>query len=118
MRISDWSSDVCSSDLLGHVARLLLFDKRGGGEILAVFRQREFGLFLPAVLQAFELGDVAAHLLLVRDRAGGGGADFDERCVHLEGDLADSLFRFLRRGEQVGYGGGGYGGGSREYNPL
>src|SRR3546814_4311937 len=84
MRISDWSSDVCSSDLL------------------AVLRQREFGLFLPAVLQAFELGDVAAHFLLVRDRAGGGGANFDECFVHLEDDLADPLFGVFGPVEQVG----------------
>src|SRR3546814_15456623 len=84
MRISDWSSDVCSSDLL------------------AVLRQREFGLFLPAVLQAFEFGDVAAHLLLIRDRAGGGGANFDERFVHLEDDLSDHLFMILGPVEQVG----------------
>src|SRR3546814_11074996 len=85
MRISDWSSDVCSSDL-----------------------QRQLGLFLPAVLKMLQLGDVAAHFLLVGDRAGGGGADLDQRLVHLEDDLADHLFRVLRTVEQVGAMGGVY----------
>src|SRR3546814_8781316 len=44
MRISDWSSDVCSSDLLAHPARILAF---GHGEFeieaLAVGAHRQAG---------------------------------------------------------------------------
>src|SRR3546814_15637713 len=36
MRISDWSSDVCSSDLSGSLVGLLLGLVGGGGSILAV----------------------------------------------------------------------------------
>jgi len=36
--------------LVGHVGGLLTLDQRGLGEILAVLRQRQLGLFGPAVL--------------------------------------------------------------------
>ena len=49
---------------------------------------------------------MTAHLLLVRDRARGRGANFDQRLVHLEDDLADHLFGILRAVEQVGDVGG------------
>src|SRR3546814_14736727 len=35
MRISDWSSDVCSSDLFDLVARLARRDRNGRGDLLA-----------------------------------------------------------------------------------
>src|SRR3546814_8222882 len=54
------------------------------------------------MLQALQLGDVAAHLLLVGDGAGGGGAHLHQRLLHFEDDHADHLRRIFRPVEQVG----------------
>ena len=69
-------------------------------------RQRQLGLLDPAVLQPVELADLAAHLLLVGDRARRGGAHLDQRLLHLEDDHSDHLRRVLRLVEQVGDVGG------------
>ena len=87
-------------------AALPLFDQRGLGEILAALGQRQLGLLGPALLELVELGDVAAHFLLVGDGAGGRGANLDQRLLHLHDDHADHLRRILRPIEQIGDVGG------------
>jgi hypothetical protein len=55
---------------------------------------------------ALEADHGAAHFLGVGDRAGGGGADLDQRFLHLEDDHADHPRRILRPVEQLGEIGG------------
>src|SRR3546814_2051754 len=80
MRISDWSSDVCSSDLLGHLAAL---DGRDADffEIVGEFDQRGIAVELAAMLEAASPGEdrrdrvgrgrlaLLVHSVVARDRA-------------------------------------------------
>ena len=61
---------------------------------------------------------MAAHFLLVGDRAGSRRADFDKRLVHLEDDLADHLFGIFGPVEQVGDVGGDDVAGARKNTHL
>ena len=92
--------------MLGHVGRLLAFDQGRLGQILAILGQGQLRLLGPAVLQGSQLGDVAAHFLLVGDRAGGGRAHLDQGFLHFEDDHADHLRRVFGLVEQVGDVGG------------
>src|SRR3546814_12120700 len=64
MRISDWSSDVCSSDLRAAVGRLAVDDA-----LLHPFEQQRAGDFIIEIL--VKPGDEAANL----GTAGGGAVD-------------------------------------------
>ena len=99
--VSIWP--ISARQALGHVGRLLPFDQRGLGEVLAVLRQRQLGLFGPIVLELVEPVDRAAHLLDVGDRAGGHGADFDQRFFHLQDDHPDHPRRVLGPVEKLGH---------------
>ena len=93
--------------LLGHVGRLLLLDQGRLGEVLAVLADSASSAFsVQFVLELLELGDLAAHLLLVGDGARRGGADLDQGLLHLEDDHADHLGRIFGLVEQVGEVGG------------
>src|SRR5690606_36067100 len=64
-------------------------------EILAVLVERELGLRLPVARFALEALELAADLLLVGDRARGGGADLDQRVLHLLDHQPHELLRIL-----------------------
>ena len=93
-------------ELIGHVGRLLLFEQSLLGEILAALGKGELGTLDPAVLEPVELGNLAPHLLLVGDRARGGGADLDEGFLHLHDDHPDHLGGVLGLVEEIGDVGG------------
>src|SRR3546814_7714194 len=78
MRISDWSSDVCSSDLVCPIAFL-------DGEVIIVQVHVEIRLDQPL---ADPLPDDPRHFVAI---------DFDNRVFDL--DLRHLLFRFLLRQE-------------------
>src|SRR3546814_16656555 len=63
MRISDWSSDVCSSDLLG------VFNSRNGAwlSFTSLFQERVAG---PAIGMISQSGGSAAHLLKLAQARG------------------------------------------------
>src|SRR3546814_887579 len=88
MRISDWSSDVCSSDLVDQL-------RRAEGEMvagLAAHLQRLHARVDPAVLEAERLRQVveegvAAALGLQRQHEGAVSLDVDGLDgIHLDGD--------------------------------
>src|SRR3546814_15883861 len=92
MRISDWSSDVCSSDLLGH--------KNTGTDGHAVVAIAHYPVHMP-IAQLEELprraiavvgeARLAQHRILKRDGKGG------VRAAHAGSDLAVHVLR-LRQG--------------------
>src|SRR3546814_20462449 len=81
MRISDWSSDVCSSDL--HVLIKIIWRiKAGSYRRAALCQGMQPGLHVPQALNAcFNLGRVARKFLAQRERCRVlqmGAADFDD----------------------------------------
>src|SRR3546814_2644714 len=74
MRISDWSSDVCSSDLLGRGFSLRPEGPGGGGQLRPLRDQRQLGVSLP------------------RRRAGAAGCG-DARAAAGEAGLSERLIR-------------------------
>ena len=86
---------------VAHVGRLLLLDEGRLGEILAVLAERQLRFLGPALLELVEAGDLAAHLLLVGDRARGARADLDQGLLHLEDDHPDHLRRIFRLIEKI-----------------
>src|SRR3546814_19157056 len=83
MRISDWSSDVCSSDLIAEQPTRVAIEDRGFGEI-GVHRGRT---------------DADQHRIIMRIEAFG-GADVDAG-VRAQ-PLADEVRMHRRRGEHAG----------------
>src|SRR3546814_6282518 len=105
MRISDWSSDVCSSDLLlvaalGPDILALLADHDGGAGVLAA-RQDHAGRDI-GVLQQFERDEMVVRrgLLVVEDGAQLGqmaGPEQMRNIMHRrEGEIAERLRRNLQ----------------------
>src|SRR3546814_1752321 len=84
MRISDWSSDVCSSDLLVKKAR----DRAELGLVIAIFRRWTEFDFLDLDLLLLFLRSVRGLVLLIKVLA----------VIH---DLADRRFRVWRNLNQI-----------------
>src|SRR3546814_7701006 len=84
MRISDWSSDVCSSDLLVKKAR----DRAELGLVIAIFRRWTEFDFLDLDLLLLFLRSVRGLVLLIKVLA----------VIH---DLADRRFRVWRNFNQI-----------------
>src|SRR3546814_10339820 len=98
MRISDWSSDVCSSDLLDMVERA--FDERLGAGLAIFFEQVFFEaarVDADANRAAVRLGGAddladalaAADVAGVDAQAGGAGVGGFERALIVEMDVGD-----------------------------
>src|SRR3546814_15225744 len=102
MRISDWSSDVCSSDLIGAAAR----DARRDGEFVAA-GARQYVAAAQAGFQAPRNGDdqlVAGHRAdMFVDAAEPGQVEQQDRMVAVRALGARALFdQFLESGAGVG----------------
>src|SRR3546814_15373549 len=111
MRISDWSSDVCSSDLVLERGRVELLQRRRRVGLLQAqsleFALEQFASVLD-VARAIELVEPRAHLL-ARTRAGeesvGRHQQVATRFGHLAGEDLDTAAPFrpaeLRVGNEV-----------------
>ena len=85
-----------------HVGGLLALDQRRLGEVLAILRKRQLGLFGPVSLKLVEAGERAPHFLSVGDAARGRGANLDQRLFHLEDHHSDHFRRVFRPVEHLG----------------
>src|SRR3546814_9758287 len=98
MRISDWSSDVCSSDLL-HTQRNITFYTLQG--ILADYRAH-FGIQLHAILDVQRLGSLPQHRhdflahVAHHDGNGNGHATFAGRAVGRSEEHTSELQSLMR----------------------
>src|SRR3546814_12492970 len=87
MRISDWSSDVCSSDLFDLVARLARRDRYGRGDLLA--RRDAILERLDAMIDRVaddmdqRIADILHHFAV----------EFDLAAARLKGDLLAPVLR-------------------------
>src|SRR3546814_20436529 len=87
MRISDWSSDVCSSDLFDLVARLARRDRNGRGDLLA--RRDAILERLDAMIDRVaddmdqRIADILHHFAV----------EFDLAAARLKGDLLAHVLR-------------------------
>ena len=88
---------------VGHFGGLLALDQRGLGKVLAVLFQRQLGLGRPIGPHLVEPAQRSPHLLDVGDRAGGRGANLDQRLFHLEDDHADHPRRVFGPVEKLGH---------------
>src|SRR3546814_3678531 len=89
MRISDWSSDVCSSDLFQAAAAEIAHQTVGVGNARDDAERRQPGLFVTAQEADREAGarfDLRQELRTVGSFAGGGGSErLDPLCTHPAG---------------------------------
>src|SRR3546814_19258092 len=79
MRISDWSSDVCSSDLLGlecHAGHGLTFDTVGPVAVIPTIAELNIGHFLigEAIFSGLDSAIRRMRALMNKERAQAGGA--------------------------------------------
>src|SRR3546814_19888557 len=91
MRISDWSSDVCSSDLLPRGLRSAAFDAEG-------VATRESALVADGVLQRYVLGSYSARRLGLATTANAGGVHNLEIVASGSAAHAGDLDAMLRGG--------------------
>src|SRR3546814_16784239 len=110
MRISDWSSDVCSSDLVGHglpleatiiareAGRRLVAPGTGGWGLL----QERLALAMPAPNRR-PMADLRLLQWPAAVRAGG-------TATAVRAHLLQEIARCARRGQDVAYGGAARGG--------
>src|SRR3546814_6356720 len=110
MRISDWSSDVCSSDLLDQgMHRLDSGATRLASEALQVIREQARQAVTQGTAQA--LGELDSQLQTGIQAAQLAALDMDEQCMRLErmqGRLVGQALVDLTIGSLLAAGGRGY----------
>src|SRR3546814_2190160 len=91
MRISDWSSDVCSSDLVGDVGHMLVVGPTGAGKsVLLALIALQFRRYANSQVYIFDKGFSARAAVLAM-----GGA---HHALGLGADAGETLaFQPLRR---------------------
>src|SRR3546814_6736088 len=103
MRISDWSSDVCSSDLLGRLFAVYELAQRSAlGRVNATIRDKYFGAASATPASVFPLivRGAQPHLAKVRKERPGWGhlieRELEEITGRFDPDVGGTLPRSLR----------------------